>query len=433
MKTLSRFRRTLAWCLASLHAFSLLPPLWAQAASSPSAISQSAGLAGQTGRALAPVSPELGKELQLLEKQIQGLLTNVKAVDANIKPVAQSATKLVQTVESYPAQVDAFKAKYDIPKNPTLQQEVQGIGRYLRDRAGITPDQTARMSQAIQRSPVFEQFKQPFQPQNLMLAVGATAGMHVLNQLKSGEGVDFGKALGFLGEGSFWGGMVGSGVGYGVMAAVATAFFPPGAGLIPVLAPMFAGLTGSIFGWELGAGLFSGQGLSESLSQLSPTRVLGQAAGSTVGLLVGANLGVALGGVLGSFGGPLGAVVGSVMLGKIGAQVGTAVSQLFQGDASAVNQGLDDALKAIQKIQNVEKGLAGISTPALPAASLTGDGLPEKLKEEYDQAYQDMAEALQNQDRATAGLKLRYLKALQARYEAAVGERIQHLSKASSP
>lgn len=392
-------------------------------------LAQSPVTYGQVTNAATQVNPALGKELKILEKQIDGLLKNVNAVDKAIQPVAQSATKAVNTVSSYPQQVDAFKTKYGIPQDPTLSQEVKGIGRYVRDKLGISPAQAAKTSAAIQKSPAFEQFKQPFQPASIMLAVGATAGVKIFSQLQGGDGVDLTETFSFLGQGSFWGGLVGSGLGYGLMASVATAMFPAGAGLLPVLAPMFAGMTGSIFGWEVGSGILQGRSLGETLQTLNPASMLGQAAGSTVGLLVGANLGAAIGGTLGAVAGPVGAIAGAMLMSKVGAGIGDAVKSMLKGDASDMNSILKDAGVVIDKIQKAEKGLAGVVPPSLPAASLAAEGLPSKLKGEYDKTYDELKAALESGDRALAHQKIQYLNRLSSRYSQSVGESLQRLGR----
>lgn len=410
-------------------------PATAIAAGAPagSQAAQNAALAKQIKDvALTRIDPNLGKEIATLEKQIDGLLKNVATFESNLKPVAQSATKAVAAVESFPGQVDAFKVKYDIPKNPTLAEEAQGIGRFVKDKLGITPEQSAKVGSYVKSSPAFEQFKTPFQPSSILLAVGTAAGINIFSQLQGDEGLDVGKAFSFLGDGAFWGGLVGSGVGYGLMASVATMMFPAGAGLLPVLAPMFAGMTGSIFGWEIGSSLLSGESLGDALGKLSPATALGQAAGSTVGLLVGANVGAALGGTLGSIAGPLGAIAGAVLMSKVGAQLGSAVKSLFQGDASDLNGLLENAKTTIDKMQKTGDALSQIQLPAgaagLPAASLANEGLPAKLKVEYDAAYQDLARALQANDRGTALLKLKYLQKIQAEYERSIGATLQGIS-----
>lgn len=376
------------------------------------------------------IDPNLGKEIVTLEKQINTLFKDVKAVEAAAKPVVDSAGKVLDKVSAIPDRVDNFKTQYGIPKDANLTEEAQGIGRYLRDRLGISPEQSAKVSNYLKGSPVFEQLKTPFQPANIMMAVGLTAGMNVLGQLQSGDGLDLGAAMGFVGDSSFWGGIVGSGVGYGIAASVATMLIPAGAGLFPVLAPIMAGLTGSLVGWEAGAGLTQGKSLGESLANLSPTTVLGQAAGSTVGLLVGANMGAMLGGVLGGMAGPLGAMAGAMILGRFGAQIGEAAKKLFtDGDASEINAALERAGVMLGKVQDAGDAISDIQIPSLPSAAFSGAGLTGKLRQEYDTTYEELRQALVDGDRARAALKVQYLSRLSASYQAKVGEGIQNLRK----
>lgn len=417
-----RMRRAGAATLVSLQALSLGVPV-AAAQTAPGAVAQ------QVTQVVGQVHPQLGGELDLLRRQIDALVKDVGAVETNLKPVLESAGKAVHTVESYPQQLDAFKSKYGIPQNPSLGQEVEGVGRFVKDKLGLPPEQTSKFGRLVTQSPLFEQFKTPFQPANIMLAVGATAGFNLIAQMRSDEGFDLGKALAFLGQGNFWGGLIGSGVGYGLMASVATFLFPPAAGLVPVLAPMFAGMFGSLVGWELGSGLASGEPLAESMGRLDPAKLLGHAAGSTVGLLVGANVGAALGGVLGSVAGPLGAIAGAVVLGNIGANLGEAAKTLLTGDASQFDEAVQDAGSVLDKIQKAGQKLADLVPAELPAASLAQEGLPGRLKAEYDRNYTELRDALAAGDRATAFYKIQYLQRLQTRYSQSIGDQLQKLGR----
>lgn len=413
----------------------------ASAVRAPAMVAAEAGVrqAQQVVRQATPVAqslnPQLGQQLKALDGQVNNLVKNVHTVEQNWNAVSQSANKISDVIDSYPQQLQAYRTRYNVPANASLQQEVEGAGRFMRDKLNISPERTAQLSRSIKATPIYEQLRQPFQPANVMLAVGATAGVNILAQLRSDEGFDLGKALGFVGESSFWGGLVGSGVGYGLMAAVATSLFPGGAGLVGVLTPMFAGMTGSIFGHEIGSGLASGESLSDTLGKLSPANILGQAGGSTVGLLVGSQVGAALGGTLGSIAGPLGAVAGAVLLGQVGAKIGDAVKSLFQGDDQPLKDAVNGAEATLQKLEKTGKTLekAGdilsqLIPASLPAASLAAEGLPAKLKDEYDSTYEDLRDALEEGDRARAFHRIQYLQKLEARYQEAVGSSLQKLA-----
>lgn len=378
---------------------------------------------------LPGLNPELGAELEKLARQLDQLKSNVSAVEAAAKPVAQSAIKAVDTIASFPQQVTDFKTKYQIPQNPTLTEEVQGVGRFVRDKLGISPEQASRTAGYLQSSPIYEQLKTPFQPANIMMAVGTTAGLNMLSQIQGGEGLDLGKAMSFVGEKSFWGGLAGSGVGYAVMSAVAMSMFPGGAGLVPVLAPMFAGMVGSTYGWQAGAGMFDGKSMGESLKALSPSTVLGQAAGSTVGMLIGAQVGKMVGGALGSVAGPVGAVAGAILMGQVGAKVGSAVKTLLGGDATEMNGALAEAGELVEKLKNAEKAVSEIVPPKLPAASLALGGDATELKAQYDRSYQDLQNALKVGNKAQAFEALQMLQAIAARYEQLVGRSLQSLNR----
>jgi hypothetical protein len=303
----------------------------------------------------------------------------------------------------------------------------------------LTRTEAQRLKTFVKTSPMAAELRMPFAPSNILFAVGATAGMTVFSQMGAeGEGLDLGKAVSFLGDKNFWGGLIGSGVGYSLASIVAMSLIPGGAGLIPMVMPMFAGMAGSILGWELGSGIFQEGGWKSALENLDPARVLGQAAGTTAGLMVGANLATMIGGTLGSVAGPIGAIAGALLLGNVGAKVGESLKSLFSGDSSETEAALQQVGGAFRDTENLlgklEKAgsiLADVLPASLPSANLATEGLPAKLVTEYRTSYRELQQALIEGNRPLAHQKLKYLSHLQSRYQGAVGETLQELTRES--
>lgn len=312
-----------------------------------------------------------------------------------------------------------------------------GASSALGKKLGMSSNEVRRLQGYLKSSPVAAELRMPFAPSNILFAVGATAGMTVFSQMgQEGDGVDLGKALSFLGDANFWGGLVGSGVGYSLASIVAMSLVPAGAGLLPVVMPMFAGMAGSIFGWELGSHVFQEGGWREALEGLDPTRVLGQAAGTTAGLMVGANLATMVGGSLAAVAGPVGAIVGALVLGNVGARVGEALKGFFTGEEAEAQAALQEVGGAFRKTEallgkmgEVGSALAEVVPESLPSANIATESLPARLVSEYRDTYEELRQALVEGDRARAHHKLEYLQHLRAAYSEEVGEALQGMAR----
>jgi hypothetical protein len=301
----------------------------------------------------------------------------------------------------------------------------------------LSSSEMNRIQRYMKSSPMAAELRMPFAPSNLLFAVGATAGMTIFSQMGADSGqLDLGSAMAFLGDKNFWGGLIGSGVGYSLASIVAMSLIPGGAGFLPMVMPMFAGMAGSILGWEFGSSFFEEGGLSAALERLSPTRILGQAAGTTVGLLIGANLATMVGGTLGAIAGPLGAVAGAMILGSVGAKLGESLKEMLSGKTSGIDEALAhvgasfrETEKVLDKLERTGGALEKILPPSLPSANLATEGLPAALVRRYKATYQDLRQALQQGDRSRAQEKLQDLSRLQANYDNAVGEALQKLAR----
>jgi hypothetical protein len=249
------------------------------------------------------------------------------------------------------------------------------------------------LAKAASASPAAAQFQAPFRPGNIAFAVGATAAFHLYHQLKDDEaGVDLGSAFQFVTDRGFWGGMVGSGLGYAAAATLVGAMIPATGGMLAVIAPLAIGMIGSTVGWQIGEALLEGEGISGAFASLSAGRILGQSGGSTLGLLLGANLGALLPGPAGAVLGAAGAVGGALLLGNIGAKLGGDVGDgVVSGDPDAIVASITDAERNLSVLRG----------------SVDGD-------------YLTLQRALESGDHLSAYNAIERLQSSQARLQAAV-------------
>jgi len=352
---------------------------------------------------VAPAGASLGQlavEIDTLKSQVGVLQGNMAKVEAAAKPLVKTGTTLVEKVNSFPDRVTAFRQKYGIPlQNPTIDEEWQGIQRYMLEKGGMSPAQAKTMAAKMASTPIIEHLKQPFRPSSIAMAVGINAGLNLLHQMRDGEGLDVGKALSFVGEKTFWGGMVGSGVAYGVASYVASALLPPGVGMVAALVPTFAGMFASALGWEAGSGLAGGMSLGEALKNVSLPEMLGQAAGSSLGIILGGQLAMVMFAGLGTVAGPLGAIAGALVLGPLGAKLAGFIRDFVMGDKEGLQKAgqamtafLSKSKKAVDKL--TEAGYLP-TDPADPAVAglVASDAKASDLKVRYDDLYARFVEA----------------------------------------
>lgn len=245
-----------------------------------------------------------------------------------LRPMASTTVKVAGVASTIPHTARALSQLPDV-RGQDLARAAEGAARRS---VGFTPQNQAAVESMVQRSPWRQRAAAPFQPANFLFAIGTTAGLNLLSSVRSGEGASLDAAFGFMQEKSFWGGLLGSSLGYSIASVVALAAFPAGAGLMATVGPMVVGMMGSIVGWQLGSMLLQGESLKDSLASLSPGRLFGQASGSTFGLLAGSHLGLAFGGNLARLMGPVGAIAGALILGNVGARWGEDVERSLRGE-----------------------------------------------------------------------------------------------------
>ncbi len=338
---------------------------------------------------------QLAIEIDKLHGQVGKLTSGMKNVEAAAKPLVDTGKAISGKVQSFPDRVTAFRQKYGIPlKNPTIDEEWLGIQRYMLEKGGMSPRQAQIMSAKMAKTPIVEHLKQPFRPTSIAMAVGINAGMNILQQVKSGQAVDLGSAMSFVTDQKFWGGMVGSGVAYGVASYVASALLPPGVGVIAALLPTFAGMFASTIGWELGAS--EGKSFNDVLKNIDWASTIGQAAGSSLGIILGGQLALVMFAGLGTIAGPLGAIAGALILGPLGAKIASFFRDFLMGDKEGLKKAEKEMNKFLQKTDKVVDKLtqAGyIPTDPEVAQAAETDAKASELKARYSDLYEQFVQA----------------------------------------
>ncbi len=172
--------------------------------------------------------------------------------------------------------------------------------------------------------------KAAFSPKSMLLGAGLTVGMKIVQQVRSGEKVDIGAAVKYLGTGEYIGGYVGGGLGAAAGSAIG-AFMSGG---IPVIGPVIGAfmpaafaLIGGSLGAQMGNGIATGRrpSLKEAWSSIDKGDLAGRAIGSTVGMMIGSALLPGIGTFIGGF---VGNLVGGKIVSWIRGKKGDDLSQI---------------------------------------------------------------------------------------------------------
>ncbi len=197
----------------------------------------------------------------------QGQVLNRSAVDgsANAKAIRIQGPVDVEAFAQYQGQLAQARAKIDIASS-----ELSGLKLKAQANQASSSD-LARIKDLQSNLPKYEKAYQSLEEQTklasssskssvreftgnaakfALTSVGIRAGINVLSQAVSGEGVDIGKAFGFMGEPSFWTGTAGSFLGATLFTAIGNAVLP-GSGAIMSVLP---GFLGAAVGYEVGSG-----------------------------------------------------------------------------------------------------------------------------------------------------------------------------------
>ena len=336
----------------------------------------------------------IGNDIHILKGQINTLNSNINAVNNAAKPVIAAGNTIAAKVNSYPDRVTAFRQKYGVPlNNPSLDDEWAGLQRYLLRKGGMSPRQADIMAAKMAKTPVMEHLKQPFRPTSIATAVGITAGLNMLKQVRSGEKANLVDAMSFIKDKTYWSGMMASGVCYALSSYVAAAVLPPGVGVVAALVPTFAGMLGSAFGWEIGTA--NGKPIGEVLKNLDFAQMVGQAAGSSLGIILGGQLSMVMFASLGTIAGPLGAIAGALILGPVGAKIAGFVRDFIFGDKEALQKAGAEVKTLVKKTTKIVGALEdhGYLPAAEAIANLPSTPGTSDLKTKYSQLYTGFLDA----------------------------------------
>ena len=356
-----------------------------------SALAQSAGSEAMSQHAGVDSLGEIQSSIDVLKAQVDGLMGSTAAKGAAVN----TAVKPTST-------------------GPTINDRLVKIQQSILKRFGMNHKQAVAMSAKMNKTPVIENLKRPFNPQSMFTAVGAVATMNLFNQWRSGEKVTLSSTLGFLGDKNFWGGFMVSSVAYALASAGVMAIMPAGAMALAAVLPTIAGMAASLIGWKIGS---SDKSIKEIFKELDFFDIAGRAIGSTAGIIIGGQLGYVIGGTLGSFLGPIGSIVGAMVLGNIGVRIASFIKGLFTGDPAAAAAASREATKIVKKEAPVLGTLVSVISPKAPSSS---DKTAE-LYTRYKELYRAFIRAHHDNRAVEAALLLDELRSVKAAYQASTG------------
>lgn len=314
--------------------------------------------------------------------------------------LAGTALHGLALARAVPGAIETLSTAPDLLRSDPGRLVMHGVDAYARKQVGFGVGDVETLRTMVQESPQLGEMADPLDPGNIALTVGIQAGTRVLGDIASGKVRSPADTLEILGDGEFWGGVAGATGGYTLVSMVATSLLPGGAGLVPMLAPSVAGMTGSMVGWKVGEGSARGKTADETLASMDLVDVVGRSTGSTVGMLAGANVAAGLGGALGSVGGPVGMVAGAMILGPMGATLATGIRDRLLGDEEGYRAAMARTREGVANIRQGSKDLA-LALPVLtgtPGAPLTGAA--------RERAYLELTEALVRDERLRAARAL---------------------------
>ncbi|MEZ7890699.1 MAG: glycine zipper domain-containing protein, partial [Candidatus Wallbacteria bacterium] len=257
---------------------------------------------------------KFGKETP---EKIVGKVKGVFTKDGDSAAAANESASTDQTsAKQTPSQ------KLSDPKNSKVEfNEKTGQFEKASQKADLpvpqAPQTPSKLSVALGAGK--DALKSSFSVKNLAVSAGLTVGFKVLEQVKNGESISIGKAVGHLATGEFAGSFVGSGLGSAAGSVVGSLL----GSTIPVVGPVLGAFMPALFsqfggqiGSSMGNDLASGQvpSFKKAIASIDKVALIGSAAGSTIGAALGSMLmpgiGTMIGGMVGSF-------VGNIIVNKI--------------------------------------------------------------------------------------------------------------------
>ncbi len=237
----------------------------------------------------------------------ENAVNKVKGLFTKKSGAAEPAVKEAAASEPTPSQKMADQ------KNAKVEFDEQ-TGQFQKAAVPAAP---SKISTALSAGK--DSLKASFSVKNLGISAGLTVGFKIFEQVKSGEKISIGKAVGHLATGEFAGSFVGSGLGSAagtVVGSLLGSSIPVVGPIIGALMPAVFGQVGGHLGASMGNDLASGQkpSFKKAIASIDKVAVLGQAVGSTIGAAIGSMLLPGFGSMIG---GLAGSMIANIIINKV--------------------------------------------------------------------------------------------------------------------
>jgi len=299
-----------------------------------------AAAAPAAGDASAAPKSTLGQKLSALKEKVttpvEGGGKGSEAWEKGYKFGKETPEKVVDKVKGVFKKDDASAAapKEDVAasasKEKTPSQKLsdtkdakvefnEKTGQF--EKAPVAPKVPSKLSTALGAGK--DSLKSSFSVRNIAMSAGLTVGFKIFEQIKSGQPVSIGKAVGYLATGEFAGSFVGSSLGSAagsVVGSLVGSSIPVVGPIIGAFMPAIFGAFGGSLGAQMGNDLSAGQmpSFRKAIASIDKVAVLGQAVGSTVGAAIGSMLLPGIGSIVG---GIVGGMIGNLIVNKIRGRV----------------------------------------------------------------------------------------------------------------
>ena len=235
--------------------------------------------------------------------KVKGLFTKKSGAAETTEPAVKEAAASEPTPSQKMADQKNAKVEFD-----------EKTGQFQKAAVPAAP---SKISTALSAGK--DSLKASFSVKNLGISAGLTVGFKLFEQVKSGEKISIGKAVGHLATGEFAGSFVGSGLGSAagtVVGSLLGSSIPVVGPIIGALMPAVFGQVGGHLGASMGNDLASGQkpSFKKAIASIDKVAVLGQAVGSTIGAAIGSMLLPGFGSMIG---GLAGSMIANIIINKV--------------------------------------------------------------------------------------------------------------------
>jgi hypothetical protein len=237
-------------------------------------------------------------------------------------------------VEGSPSEVNSNQKTKVVKTDSTGKTEVDNATAEKNAKAPAKQtEEVAKKAEAVAKTEVAAQpgrmktaldagkstLKAGFSPKSFLIAGGITVGFKIAEQVRNGEKISIGKAVGHLASGQFLGGYTGAVLGASagsVVGSLLSGSIPVVGPVLGALAPALFGHVGGYLGAKMGDDLSTGQrpSLKDAIASMDKGAIFASSIGSVAGFALGNML---LPGIGGMVGGIVGSMVGSKILGLI--------------------------------------------------------------------------------------------------------------------